>query len=607
MALTEREEIELLQLLEIEVKEREKASAMADDAIFCEKYIKIVNKQGEQVPFKYNSIQKKIDDKIKELEAKGMPARLIILKARQEGVSTYTQAKYLCGTAKNKNRTALIVAHRDDSTNTIFEKSKYMYENLPEDIKPLKKASNARELIFDIPTYYKGDREGLNSRIKVQTAGRDSIGRTDTHFYVHLSEFAFYEGNPKTQLSGILQSVPNIPGTIVIIESTANGYNDFKEIWDAAEAGESGFIPMFFAWHDYEEYQMPCTAKEYKKLIDNITNEKLRNYLLGTNNIDGTRTPGIIELYGLSKEQVKWYLWTLKHNCNNDLDMMKQENPSYPKEAFLSTGRPVFDIPNIEMRIEQLKKEYEKSPPKRGRFTFEWNDGERQDFIKDDTIRWVDDPNGFITIYEDAQEGYPYVIGGDTKGEGKDFFADTVINNATGLRAAVLHMQVSNSKPYTWQTYCLGRYYNDALIGIEINFNTAPVEELQRLKYPKQYMRQQYDKIQKKLQEKFGWKTDGNTRPLIIDKEIDLIENNIELFTDITMLTEASTFVYDENNRPDAQSGKHDDVLFSDMIANEIRSQQTFDAKDKPKEKSIIQKHKEKLAKKSTMNHRRLA
>ena len=72
--------------------------------------------------------------------------------------------------------------------------------------------------------------------------------------------------------------------------------------------------------------------------------------------------------------------------------------------------------------------------------------------------------------------------------------------------------------------YCMGKYFNTALIGIEMNFNTAPIEELERLKYPKQYMRQQYDKIQKKLQSKFGWKTDGNTRPLIIDKEIDLIE-----------------------------------------------------------------------------------
>lgn len=599
MALTEREELELLALLEIELKEREKAEAMADDVVFCEKYIKIVDKNGEQVPFKLNSIQRKIDNKIKELEAQGKPVRIIVLKARQEGVSTYTQAKILCRTVKNKNRIALVVAHRDDSTNAIFGKAKYMYEYLPEDIKPLQKASNARELVFDVPTYYKGNKKGLNSKIKIQTAGTDDIGRSDTHFYVHLSEFAFYKGNPKVTLTGIMQSVPKIPGTMVIIESTANGFNDFKELWDSAVAGENDFVPMFFAWHDYEEYQMSCTTEEYYNMLENITNKRLKEYLLGTYNDKNEKTPGIIELYNLSKEQVKWYLWTLKNDCNNNLDMMKQENPTYPKEAFLSTGRPVFDVQQLEMRIEQLKKLYEVNPPKRGRFIFEWNNPETKDFIKDDTIRWVDDPNGFINIYEDVKSGYPYVLGGDTKGEGRDFFAGTVINNATGLRAATIHMQINNSRPYTWQMYCLGKYFNDALIGIEVNFNTAPIEELERLKYPNQYMRQQYDRIKKEVQAKYGWKTDGNTRPLIIDNEIDLIENNIELFTDITMLEEATTFVYDENNRPDAQQGKHDDLLFSDMIANEIRSQQTFKVKTEKQAKTLVQLHKEKLVRQS--------
>ena len=106
-------------------------------------------------------------------------------------------------------------------------------------------------------------------------------------------------------------------------------------------------------------------------LLDGITNKKLKEYLLGTYNDNGTKAPGIIELYHLSKEQVKWYLWTLKNDCIGNFDLMRQENPSYPKEAFLSTGRPVFDMQQIEMRIEQLKQLYEKNLPKRGRFAFE--------------------------------------------------------------------------------------------------------------------------------------------------------------------------------------------------------------------------------------------
>ena len=534
--------------------------AKRNDEDFCRFYIKVIDKKGNEVFLTYNSIQKIIDDKIKELETLGIPARIIVLKARQEGVSTYTQGKLICRLTKNKNRNALVVAHRDDSTNAIFEKAKFMYSKLPDRIKPLQKASNARELIFDLPATHKGKGEGLNSKIKVQTAGSDGIGRSDTHYYVHLSEFAFYGGNPATTLSGILQSVPNIPGTIVIIESTANGMNDFKDLWDKAEAGENDFIPMFFAWHDYGEYQLPVTDDERIKIMSNLSDYE----------------KSIIGLFNLTAEQIKWYRWKLKNDCGGDHNLMKQENPSYPKEAFLSTGRPVFANEIIEMRIEELKKLYRERPPKRGRFSFEWDDPDTQNKIKDNSIRWVEDERGFITIYEDVQKDYPYVIGGDTKGEGGDYYSSTALNNITGKRVASLHMQSSNSKPYTHQVYCLGKYFNEALIGIEMNFNTAPLEELERLRYPKQYMRQSYDSISKEIQKKFGWKTDGNSRPLIIDKEIALIEEHIELFTDITMLGECLTFIYDKNNRPDATPGKHDDLLMSDMIAAEIRPQQRF-------------------------------
>lgn len=85
------------------------------------------------------------------------------------------------------------------------------------------------------------------------------------------------------------------------------------------------------------------------------------------------------------------------------------------------------------------------------------------------------------------------------------------------------------------------------------------------------------DEISKKRQHKYGWKTDGNTRPLIISNEIVLIRDNPELFTHIPMLDECLTFVYDDKGRPDAEPGKHDDILFSDMIASQIRTFQSME------------------------------
>lgn len=559
---TAKEDSELIALLEIEERER----AKTDYLLFAMRNIKIVNKLGDQVPFKHNGEQGIINATIQRLRAEGRPPRVIVLKARQMGISTNEQGRMIFNTTTKANRTGLIVAHEAPATAKIFDKARYMYNNLPEDSRPMTRASNARELIFDTPTGYTGKDKGLNSKISIQVAGDVGIGRGDTIYYAHLSEFAFWpspEGKePKKQLAGILQAVPKTSETEVVIESTANGFNDFKELWDDAVAGRNEWVPLFFAWHHHQDYRMP-----YKDGLLEGLKPALKEYI-----------EGIRETYNLSKEQIQWYVWTLKNDCNGDWRMMKQENPSSPEEAFISTGNPVFDNEKIQRHIERLRLKYEQSPPKRGRFHYEWVDAEAQDKIKDESIKWVDDPNGIITIYEDKREGFPYVIGGDTKGEGRDKFAGTVINNATGKRVATLWMQVSNSKPYTWQMYCLGRYYNTALIGIEMNFNTAPIEELQRLRYSRQYVRRKYDDFRKVTEDKYGWKTDGNTRPLIIDKEIDLIENNTDLFTDIEMLNECLTFIYDKNGRPDAMSGKHDDILFSDMIANEIRTQQSFAA-----------------------------
>lgn len=575
MALTEKEELELLQLLEAERKDQ----AVKDYEIFAKEYIKIVNKDGDQVPFVHNEIQCKINRKVKEIRAAGKPVRIIILKARQHGASTNEQGRMLYNTSTKSNRTGLIVAHEVPATTKIFEKAKYMYSNLPEIVKPLTRASNAKELVFDRPTGYKGKRKGLNSKISIQVAGDVGIGRGDTLHFVHLSEFAYWEGpegkEPKKQLAGILQAVPKTAETEVVIESTANGYNDFKDLWDEAVAGENEWVPMFFPWHENPEYQMSCDDEEYARLINSL-DKKIFEYLFGKK--DGMKKiDGMVKLFSLSKEQVKWWVWTFKNDCNSDINMMKQENPSMPEEAFLSTGTPVFDNEKVHARIVYLRKKYEKNPPKRGRFYFEWGSPDAKDYIKDNTIKWVDDPNGFVIIYEIPQSGYPYVIGGDTKGEGRDFYAGAVINNVTGERVATIRNCWTNSKPYTWQMYCLGHYYNLALIGIEVNFNTGPIEELERLHYPRQYTRRRYDDFTKEYKNAHGWKTDGNTRPLIIDKEVHLIEDNIGLFNDIAMLEECLTFVYIDG-RPDAMSGKHDDALFADMIGNEIRQQQSFEA-----------------------------
>lgn len=231
-------------------------------------------------------------------------------------------------------------------------------------------------------------------------------------------------------------------------------------------------------------------------------------------------------------------------------------------------GKTIFDAQVVTNRIVQLQ---DKKPLKQGFFVFGYK-GER---IVDGSIRWVDATDGYIKIYEDVRIGYPYVIGGDTAGDGSDHFTGQVLDNVTGAQVAVLRHQFDEDL-YTRQMYCLGRYYNTALEGIETNFSTYPVKELTRLGYSRQFTRERIDTFTGKLEKTYGFRTDKLSRPLIIANLVQIVREHPEAINDVETLEEMLTFVRNEKGRAEAQSGKHDDLIMGLAIAHHCRGQQSF-------------------------------
>ena len=290
---------------------------------YIENYIKIRDKNSNVIPLKLNEPQLKYYNVIREMHKKRKPIRIIILKARQMGFSTETEAIIFKNVVTHHNYNAGIVAHKEDSTANLFNMSKRMLEYLPDDIKPERKKSNAKELVFN-----NEQGTGLDSRMKVMTAGGKGIGRSDTFTALHLSELAFWEGDKKATMTGLLQAVPNTPDSMIIIESTANGYEYFKEMWDSAVAGENDFYPLFIGWNELKEYSMPYTGF-------NLTQEEKE----------------LQQQYNLTLDQLTWRRWCIKNNCSGDINQFKQEYPICPEEAFLSTGNCYFNKENIIHRI----------------------------------------------------------------------------------------------------------------------------------------------------------------------------------------------------------------------------------------------------------------
>ena len=517
-------------------------------------FLKIKTKSGDIVPFVMNPPQRRLYDAIAEQNKARKPVRIIILKARQMGFSTESEAQLFFRTATRANVNSLIVAHREDSTTNLFRMSKLFYDELPEEVRPMRKSSTAQEIIFENPTLDAVEKKanpGLRSRIRCVTAGGKGIGRSDTITNLHISEYAFWTGDKKETFTGLMQAVPSTPESMVIIESTANGYDHFKELWDMAVRKESDFVPLFFAWWEMPEYRMPVppgtawTAEERE----------------------------LKERYCLNDEQLAWRRWCIKNNCGGDETIFRQEYPSSAEEAFISTGECVFNSEAVRARIESAPE-----PLKVGRFEYSY-DGVS---ISDASITFREDERGEIKLYRLPEKGRPYVIGGDTAGDGSDSFVGQVLDNTDGSQVAVLR-HTYDEDVYARQMYCLGRYYNTALIGIETNYSTYPVKELSRLGYSNMYIREVPDTFTGRLKQAYGFETNLKTRPVIIANLVRTAREDISLICDKVTLCEMLTFVYNEARRPEAMAGEHDDCVMALAIAHYIRPHQKYTSEQKEK------------------------
>lgn len=330
-----------------------------------------------------------------------------------------------------------------------------------------------------------------------------------------------------------------------------------------------------------------------KKFFDKSNGSKCDTYVYSDSEIDG--------------RSIKLYC-TIIHTTYQDnkflgdaekalLEAYKDTDPYYYEVYCLGNwgvyGSSIFNKQIVNDRILQIK---DKLPERQGYFKYELNE---KDHIKDDSIEFVDSSDGCIRIYEDAKKGHPYVIGGDTSGEGSDWFVNQVIDNSTGVQIAALRQQFDEDL-YAKQTYCMGIYFNKALIGLEMNYSTYPVKELERLDCPNQYTRETEDNYTHKPMKSYGFQTNKKTRPQIIALLVTEVRERIEQFNDLATLNEMLTFIRNEKGRPEAAKGEHDDCIMSMGITYYIRNQQSFTVKTGPTEKGkklidILQPKKEEV------------
>ncbi len=266
--------------------------------------LRIRTKAGEIRPMVLNDTQLRVHEKAQAQLRETGKIRIMILKARQLGISTYIEGRFFWKVTHRAGVRAFILTHHADATANLFGMAKRFQEKGPPQLIPEVGASSSRELSFP----------DIDSGYKVGTAGTEGIGRSDTFQYFHASEVAFWP-KAETHTAGALQAVPQEPGTEIWLESTANGLGGkFHEMWQDACRGDSEYLAIFLPWFEDRHYWTPAP----------------RAFELSA---EESEYQGA---YGLSLEQMVW-----RHNKLSELGsewLFRQEYPATAEEAFQTSG-----------------------------------------------------------------------------------------------------------------------------------------------------------------------------------------------------------------------------------------------------------------------------
>jgi len=275
----------------------------------CRHCFKIRNKDAQVVPFVWNRTQRYIHERLEAQRSRIGRVRAIIVKGRQQGVSTYVAARYYSRASLYKNINVMILSHEWQSADALFDLVDRYHRHNP--IAPRLGRDNSKELSFD----------ALDSHYNVFTAGEKAAGRSRTTSLFHGSEAAMWK-NPQEHYAASVQTVPILPNTEVILESTAKGASGlfYEKAMEALR--EEGEYELIFAPWFWEETNVA---------------EAPDDFVIGTEKDDfGQTDQEYMEMWGLTRDQM--YFRHVKTKELGSRAMFRQEYPADIAEAFIASS-----------------------------------------------------------------------------------------------------------------------------------------------------------------------------------------------------------------------------------------------------------------------------
>lgn len=519
--------------------EHKLAQVIKDFPTCCAKLFKIKTTDKKIKPLILRKGQQRIWEKVKYCLDNNLPIRIIILKARQVGISTICEAIVFWLTVFRKNVNSLIIADEELRAKALFEMSKRFYKHLDDEIpyfKPDIQASNRKELVF----------AKIGSQFIIEMATKVKGGRTFTLQNVHASEAAFYQ-NPEELFTATLPSMPYKPGTCFIIESTSAGYGGwFHDQWKRAVKGESNFIPIFISWYDWEEYSLPHPSRMHLTLAEKELRDKVLKYA-------GVK---------LTLDQLYWrrvMIRDLNQGGESGLLRFQREFPSTPDEAFIAESNLYFPAESLELIVPKK--------PKKG---FLYRTYTRINPV----IKFKEKEEEKLHVWyppEIDDKGNPlnrYVIGADTgAGTGSDYSVVEVVDKRNMRQCAEYRSNRVHSDQLADIIENIARWYNDALVGIELNRGEGiAVQDRLMETYGNVYYRETYDAGLREYTTKPGWYTTTKSRPIMLSRLREVIRNALLEINSHQALEELKSFMVIDGK----PQGVEDDCVIALAIALQL-------------------------------------
>ena len=483
--------------------------------LFANEQLRIITKDVAKgfIPFHFNDAQKYINEQLEEQRKKTGKVRAIILKARQQGISTYCAARVFWKTYFTPNTRSVVMAHDSATSDALFNMSRNLIDNMEEP--PKLQKSNAKEILFE---HNKGG-------YRLYTAGSKEAGRGTTPTIAHLSEVAFWQFDEQI-LAGLFQGISQADDTEVILESTANGASgEFYRLFQGAMRGENEYLPIFLPWYITPEYKrdvpegFECSMEEFE----------------------------LVDKYDLNDEQIYWR--RLKLGESGDKKFI-QEYPGSAEEAFLVTGNTVFDQ-TILSKTEIFKPKYERE-------------------YDEKTSYFEDAREGHLQIWTPPKFQDRFIIGADVAlGVGQDYSVAVVMNIEREI-CAVFRDNFTDPSYYGDILFYLGRYFNNALLAVESNsLGVATLNRLKQMNYVNLYYQTKAATLLNEEGIKPGFRTTVSTKPMIIGNLKRAVEEEDIGINSEIVLRELRTYVANENGSTSALAGNYDDSVIALAIALE--------------------------------------